>query len=280
MRQFSFGFLLGSSPEIVILRSMPNSADALRRWCGLLFLLLAFGLLIWGQTVLRDSLHGVAFFIYWFFCFLFTFAAIITALLDVRATRKRARKEQEELVARTLREIEREVQNGSKTNGGGPCREPRVATRSQSGNASPLFDFDRGFDRVPLARIAKLLKSQENPLLRRGPVFAPRSPAETEFLGRSNPLTPTPVADRHCEETEKSREPDLKSFLSRCETRTLFTHDTRQQPDAGCGNGVSRAKQPVLVPACSSMSGRALAVPFGDVAARDSPHCLKRERTT
>src|ERR1044072_959531 len=103
---------------MAILRSMPNSADALRRWCGLLFLVLAFGLLIWGQTVLRDSLQGVAFLIYWFFCFLFTFAAIITALLDVRATRKRVKKEQEELLEQTLRDIEREDQNGSKTNGG------------------------------------------------------------------------------------------------------------------------------------------------------------------
>ncbi len=85
---------------------MPTSADALRRWLGLLFLALAFGLLIWGQTVLRDSLKGAAFLAYWGSCFLFTLAAIVTALLDVRATRRKAREEQDELLRRTIEELE------------------------------------------------------------------------------------------------------------------------------------------------------------------------------
>lgn len=90
---------------------MPTSADALRRWLGLLFLALAFGLLIWGQTVLRDSLKGVAFLAYWGCCFLLTMAAIVTALLDVRATRRKAREEQDELLRRTIEEIEHESED-------------------------------------------------------------------------------------------------------------------------------------------------------------------------
>ena len=87
---------------------MPNSADALRRWFGLLFLALAFGMLIWGQTILRTRLeqHPKLFVFYWAACFLLTFAAIVTALLDLRATRKRARQEHENLIQRTLEEIE------------------------------------------------------------------------------------------------------------------------------------------------------------------------------
>lgn len=87
---------------------MPNSADSMRRWLGLLFLALAFGFLVWGQTVFRDRLKGVAFLLYWFCCFLFTIAAIVVALLDVRATRKRARREHQDLVQRTLEDIDRE----------------------------------------------------------------------------------------------------------------------------------------------------------------------------
>jgi hypothetical protein len=94
---------------------MPTSADALRRWLGLLFLALAFGLLIWGQTVLRDSLKGVAFLAYWGCCFFFTLAAIITALLDVRATRRKAREEQDDLIRRTLEEVENESKDNSKS---------------------------------------------------------------------------------------------------------------------------------------------------------------------
>ena len=87
---------------------MPSSADALRRWFGLFFLALAFGFLIWGQTVLRDRLKGIPFLLYWGCCFLLTLAAIITALLDVRATRQRSRQEHDALVQRTLDEIERD----------------------------------------------------------------------------------------------------------------------------------------------------------------------------
>ena len=87
---------------------MPNSADALRRWLGLFFLALAFGFLIWGQTVLRDRLKGLAFVAYWGACFLWTSAAIITALIDVRVTRRQAQREHEELIRRTLDELERE----------------------------------------------------------------------------------------------------------------------------------------------------------------------------
>ena len=90
---------------------MTSSADAMRRWFGLLFLALAFGMLIWGQTVLRPSLEqNLKLFIgYWCGCFLLTGAAIVTALIDMRATRKRARLEHDSLVQRTLDEIDREA---------------------------------------------------------------------------------------------------------------------------------------------------------------------------
>lgn len=87
---------------------MPTSADSLRRWLGLFFLALSFALLVWGQTVLRERLKGTAFIVYWVCCFVFTMAAIVIALLDLRATRKRARREHEELIERTLNEIDRE----------------------------------------------------------------------------------------------------------------------------------------------------------------------------
>jgi hypothetical protein len=93
---------------------MPNSVDSMRRWLGLLFLALAFGFLVWGQTVLRDRLKGAAFLLYWFCCFLFTMAAIVVALLDVRATRKRAQQEHRDLVQRTLDEIDRDSDDKSK----------------------------------------------------------------------------------------------------------------------------------------------------------------------
>jgi len=85
---------------------MSNSADALRRWLGLFCLAVAAGLLIWGQTILKPLLDGVAYIIYWFLCFFFTMAAIGIALIDMRAVRQRTREEQTELIRKTLAEIE------------------------------------------------------------------------------------------------------------------------------------------------------------------------------
>ena len=66
---------------------------------------MAAGMLIWGQTILKPHLEGFIFMVYWLACFIFTFLAIITALLDVRATRKRTEAEQRELLERTMNEI-------------------------------------------------------------------------------------------------------------------------------------------------------------------------------
>ena len=89
---------------------MANSGDAWRRWFGLFFLALAFGMLIWGQTVLREKLEKThtLFLAYWAMCFVFTFAAILVALIDMRITRKRAREEHKDILQRTLEEIERD----------------------------------------------------------------------------------------------------------------------------------------------------------------------------
>jgi hypothetical protein len=85
-----------------------DSADAMRRWLGLFCLTVAAGMLIWGQTLLKPFLQGVGFLIYWSFCFVFTFGAIFIALLDVRAMRRRTRREQQELLQRTLQDVENE----------------------------------------------------------------------------------------------------------------------------------------------------------------------------
>ena len=85
-----------------------DSADAWRRWLGLFCLTVAAGMLIWGQTLLKPYLQGLGFLIYWSFCFFFTFGAIIIALLDIRAMRRRTRREQRELLQRALEDVEKE----------------------------------------------------------------------------------------------------------------------------------------------------------------------------
>lgn len=93
---------------------MADSADARRRWFGLFFLVLAAGMLIWGQIILRPYLKGVWFLLYWLLCFIFTGLAIVTALLDVRATRRRTRQEHRELMERTWEDIEHKPKDWDK----------------------------------------------------------------------------------------------------------------------------------------------------------------------
>lgn len=79
-----------------------------RRWFGLFFLLLALGMLIWGQTWLVPHLQGGAYVLYWMVCLLLTMLALITAIVDARVTRQQLRQQQRELLKQTLgRRIER-----------------------------------------------------------------------------------------------------------------------------------------------------------------------------
>ncbi len=94
---------------------MGNSADALRRWLGAFCLAVAFGLLVWGETILKPFLKGVLFLIYWLICFLFTCSAIVIALLDVRAVRRRIRSEQRDLLERTLNDLDDKSDRADRT---------------------------------------------------------------------------------------------------------------------------------------------------------------------
>lgn len=78
-----------------------------RRWCSLGFLALAGGMLFWGQTVLKTRLEGKTFIIYWTLCFLFAGLAIISSLVESMQVRREYRRQQRELIEKTLREIDR-----------------------------------------------------------------------------------------------------------------------------------------------------------------------------
>jgi hypothetical protein len=88
---------------------MALDATARRRWIGALVLLAALGMLIGGETVLKDRLGNLTFILYWLGCFGLTILAILIAILDARALRRRMRAEQHELFTKTLKEIKTEA---------------------------------------------------------------------------------------------------------------------------------------------------------------------------
>jgi membrane protein implicated in regulation of membrane protease activity len=89
---------------------------------GMIFLIVAVVMLILGETVLRTSLHGVPFIVFWMGCFVFTGLAIVFAFLDVTGVQRQAREQQRELLEKTIREIARqkEAKAGRSTTGRNP----------------------------------------------------------------------------------------------------------------------------------------------------------------
>jgi hypothetical protein len=97
--------LAGVKPEAQdATHTMHTNSDARRRWFGMLFLALAAGMMIWGQTVLKERLTGVWYLLYWAGCGLLTMLAVVTALLDMWIVRRRAREEHRELLRRSFQE--------------------------------------------------------------------------------------------------------------------------------------------------------------------------------
>jgi hypothetical protein len=83
-----------------------------RRWFGALCLLAAVGMLVAGDTVLKDRLSAVGLVLFWLGCFGFVVLAIFTALVDARAARLQGRREQRRLFEEALAKIEREKKHG------------------------------------------------------------------------------------------------------------------------------------------------------------------------
>jgi type VI protein secretion system component VasK len=96
-----------------------NKAERRRRLAGVLFLTIALGMLLAGQTILRAELKGVPFILFWLICLVFTFLTMVVALLDLYAMRRRNSAELHALLEKAVQDIaaEREARR-QRTPGG------------------------------------------------------------------------------------------------------------------------------------------------------------------
>src|SRR4051794_30231515 len=92
---------------------MPYSRDVRRRWVGVVFLTIAAGMLVAGQTVLKSHLQQTQFIYYWMVCFLFTGLTLVVVLLDLRAIRRRSQAEQKNLLKNTMGNLMEDETNGA-----------------------------------------------------------------------------------------------------------------------------------------------------------------------
>ena len=88
---------------------MALDATLRRRWFGAIILMAALGMLICGETVLKQKLRDLTFIAYWMICLALTGMALVVAFVDARALRRDTRKEQRDLFENTLKEIQAEA---------------------------------------------------------------------------------------------------------------------------------------------------------------------------
>ena len=93
---------------------MGLDARARRRWLGAAALVAAIGMLVAGETVLRGRLSAESFLLYWLVCFLLTSSAILVAFRDMRTLQQQVRREQRDLLDKTLEKIERDARDKRK----------------------------------------------------------------------------------------------------------------------------------------------------------------------
>ena len=84
----------------------PMENNSPRRKLGLICVGIPVVMLILGQTVLKTTLDGAAFLVYWLICFLFTFAGMFIALWDIRVVRRQSREQTRELMESALTKTE------------------------------------------------------------------------------------------------------------------------------------------------------------------------------
>ena len=86
---------------------MANSTDSLRRWVALFCLTVSFGMLVWGETLLKRYLEGPLYFIFWTLFFAFAASTVFIGVLDVWIVKRRSKVARRELLRKLTEGFER-----------------------------------------------------------------------------------------------------------------------------------------------------------------------------
>lgn len=115
---------------------MPSGTTTRRRWLGTIALVAAITMLVVGETSLKSRLGPVQQLGYWVLCLGLTVTAIVVAMADARAARREIRREEQDLLQATLKEIETKAkarqQNGRSGANSTSSPSPRSASRGSA----------------------------------------------------------------------------------------------------------------------------------------------------
>jgi hypothetical protein len=93
---------------------MSQDVNRRRRWFGAGCIVGAVALLVLGETVFKERLHGAGFVLYWLACVVLTALAMLVALADAGAQLARTRSEHRELIEHTIQEIQEDAESRSR----------------------------------------------------------------------------------------------------------------------------------------------------------------------
>jgi hypothetical protein len=91
----------------VVPSSMVFSPGTLLRWLAAICLAVSVGMVVAGESLLKERLQAEAFIYYWLVCIIFTFLTMVIALMDYWMVRRRLHREQRELFREALQAIAR-----------------------------------------------------------------------------------------------------------------------------------------------------------------------------
>jgi hypothetical protein len=81
-------------------------SPAVRHWISGVFIVIAVGMVIIGQTVLAGRLKDYDYVFYWGGCMIVTLFAAVAALWDMAAIRRESRRQHHELVEETFKNVD------------------------------------------------------------------------------------------------------------------------------------------------------------------------------
>jgi purine-cytosine permease-like protein len=81
---------------------MVFSPGTVLRWLATVCLAISVGMVVVGESLLKEHLRAEAFIYYWLVCIIFTFLTMAIALVDYWVVRRRLHREQKELFQEAL----------------------------------------------------------------------------------------------------------------------------------------------------------------------------------
>ncbi|MGZ4962723.1 MAG: hypothetical protein ACXWIU_16000 [Limisphaerales bacterium] len=89
-----------------------SSSSVVRHWVAGVFIFIAIGMVVLGQTVFATRLKDYDYVFYWGACMIMTLLAAVAALIDMAVIRRQSRREHHQLVEESFKSVDSDSFSG------------------------------------------------------------------------------------------------------------------------------------------------------------------------